>query len=131
KNDRLLRIDDYIGLNNRMTDLMRLYEDGSLAIVQGVGYPNPDRSHFRSMEIWHTASDSDEYLGTGWIGRYFDHHCSGAARPQVGVAFGKERPQAFDGDRGFGVAFEDPKRFGWEPGTGGATEDNFAELNHP
>ncbi len=129
QSDRLLKVSDDVSLNNKLEGLMRLYDEAKLGIIQGVGYPNPDRSHFRSMEIWHTASDSDQFLGTGWIGRYFDHECSGTARPQAGVAIGKERPQAFDGDKGFGVAFENPNNFGWQPGDGAATEANFAKAN--
>lgn len=131
RKDNLIRVTDDLAFNSSMKDMKALYDDGKLAVIQGVGYPNPDRSHFRSMEIWETASDSDEYLGTGWIGRYFDHACSGSARPQAGVALGKERPQAFDGEKGFGVAFEDPRRFGWEPGKGADTLENFARLNAP
>ena len=129
KEDRLIKINDELAFNNRLEGLMRLYDSGQLAIIQGVGYPNPDRSHFRSMEIWHTASGSDAYLGTGWVGRYFDHYCSGSARPQVGIALGKERPQAFDSEEGYGVAFENPASFGWQPGVGADTEANFAKLN--
>ncbi len=129
KADRLLKISDDIALNSRLEGLMRLYDDGKLGIIQGVGYPNPERSHFRSMEIWHTASDSDQFLSSGWIGRYFDHECSGTARPQAGVAIGKERPQAFDGVKGFGVAFENPNNFGWEAGDGADNEINFAKAN--
>lgn len=129
KADGLLRINDDIAFNSRLEGLMRLYDNAQLAIVQGVGYPNPERSHFRSMEIWQTASDTDEYLSTGWIGRYFDHACSGAARPQAGVAIGKERPQAFEGRKGYGVAFENPETFGWQPGRGADTPAAFASLN--
>jgi uncharacterized protein (DUF1501 family) len=131
RKDSLIRVTDDLAFNTSMKDLKSLYDDGKLAVVQGVGYPNPDRSHFRSMEIWETASDSDEYLGTGWIGRYFDHACSGSARPQAGVAIGKERPQSFNGDKGYGVAFEDPRRFGWQPGNGADSLENFARLNAP
>jgi uncharacterized protein (DUF1501 family) len=125
----LLKLNDDIAFNASLTGLKGLYDDGQLAIIQGAGYPNPDRSHFRSMEIWHTASDSDEFLGSGWIGRYFDNNCSAQARPQVGVSLGKERPQAFSGTRGLGVSFENPNRFGWEPGEAAATAENFARLN--
>lgn len=127
--DEILRIDDYVGFNKQLNHLMHLYDAGELAIVQGVGYPNPDRSHFRSMEIWHTASDADEYLSAGWIGRYFDNCCSGSARPQVGVAVMPERPQAFEGKQGFGVAFQNPHRFGWVEGQGADTKANFEALN--
>lgn len=131
KKDRLLTLDNHLGFNDSLEDLMRLYDDGMLAVVQSVGYPNPDRSHFRSMEIWQTASDSDEFLSTGWIGRYFDNTCSGSCRPQAGVAISPERPQAFDGDSGLGVAFTDPKRFGWQAGKQGDSMENFEQLNAP
>lgn len=129
KEDRLLKINDDLAFNDRLEGLMRLYDDGKLGLVQNVGYPNPDRSHFRSMEIWHTASDSDVFAGSGWIGRYFDNTCSGRARPQAGVAIMKERPQAFDGEEGFGVVFDRPERFGWREGKGGDTIARFKELN--
>src|SRR5690606_38542124 len=112
KDDRLLRLDDHLAMNSDMAGMMRLYDSGKLAVLQGVGYPNPDRSHFRSMEIWHTASESDEFLSRGWLGRYFDNQCSGSARPQAGLALDAERPQAFEGERGFGIAATDPNRFG-------------------
>lgn len=129
KKDRLIRITDDLAANDKLAELMKLYDNGQVAIIQGVGYPNPDRSHFRSMEIWHTASDSDEFLSRGWLGRYFDNCCSGSARPQAGVALGKERPQAFDGERGIGVAFEDPLNYGWRPGKGTDTAEKFEAIN--
>ncbi len=129
KQDRLLKLNDDLAFNDRLEGLMSLYDDGKLGLIQNVGYPNPDRSHFRSMEIWHTASDSDDFLGTGWIGRYFDNTCSGTARPQAGVAIMNERPQAFDGEKGFGVVFDRPERFGWREGKGGDNIDAFTELN--
>ncbi len=129
KKERLVRITDDLAANDKLTDLMKLYDQGQVGIVQGVGYPNPDRSHFRSMEIWHTASDSDEFLSRGWIGRYFDNCCSGTARPQAGVSLGKDRPQAFDGEKGVGVAFEDPTNFGWKPGKATDTAEKFEKIN--
>ncbi len=65
-----------------------------MAVVQGVGYPNPNRSHFRSTEIWQTAADSDRNMPYGWLGQYFDNCCQGAP-PTVGVAIGGQMPQAF------------------------------------
>ena len=127
--DRLIKLDDAVAVNNSMRGLADLYNDGQLALIQGVGYPNPDRSHFRSTEIWHTASDADAFLGHGWIGRYFDNNCGGTAQPQVGLALDKERPQAFSGEKGFGVSTTNPMRFGWNPGQGAATEEVFAALN--
>ena len=69
----LIKIDDQVGLHPSMSDAARLLNDGKLAIVQGVGYPNPNRSHFESMRIWHTArTDTAEAVGSGWIGRVLD-----------------------------------------------------------
>ena len=72
----VLRINDTIGLNPVLAPLKKMYDAGQVAIVQGVGYPNPDYSHFRSTEIFETAAP-DKYLSTGWLGRYLD----GAALP--------------------------------------------------
>jgi uncharacterized protein (DUF1501 family) len=69
----LIKIDDQIGLHPSLSDATRLLDDGRLAIVQGVGYPNPNRSHFESLRIWHTARpDAADAAGPGWIGRVLD-----------------------------------------------------------
>ena len=57
--DQILKIDNYAGLNPKLTGLKSLFDEGHVAVIQGVGYPNPNRSHFRSTEIWQTASDAD------------------------------------------------------------------------
>src|SRR5207302_10451622 len=69
------KIDDYLGLHPSMEGFSKLLENGQLAIVQGVGYPHPNRSHFSSMDIWHTArpeivNDAAGHRTTGWLGRY-------------------------------------------------------------
>ncbi len=71
----VLRLNDRIGLNPAMSGLMELYKEGRVAIVQGVGYPNPDRSHFRATEIWETAAPT-KYVSSGWLGRYLDTQLS-------------------------------------------------------
>ncbi len=68
----VLKLVDKTGIHPAMTGIHRLYNDGKLAVVQSVGYPNQNRSHFRSTDIWTSASDSEEYLTTGWAGRYLD-----------------------------------------------------------
>jgi uncharacterized protein (DUF1501 family) len=90
--DKVLKIDSYAGLNPKLTGLKSLFDEGHLSIIQGVGYPNPNRSHFRSTEIWQTASDADRNESDGWLGKYFDSCCSGAD-PTVGVAIGDQMPQ--------------------------------------
>jgi uncharacterized protein (DUF1501 family) len=70
KKDEVKRLTDSLGLHPAMGEFARLYEDKALCVVQGVGYPNPDQSHFRSMDIWHAAS-TDKTLTEGWIGKAF------------------------------------------------------------
>ncbi len=131
--DQVLKIDNHIALNPRLTGFKSLYDEGHLAIVQGVGYPNPNRSHFRSTEIWQTASDADHTVSEGWLGRYFDNCCSGAD-PTVGVAIGEETPQAFASKNPTGVTFSRPEQFRFrssEPDNGkmSAEEMFFRQLN--
>ncbi|MFT4066500.1 DUF1501 domain-containing protein [Paraburkholderia sp.] len=69
--DRVIQLDAQTGLHPAMQALLPLWQQRELAIVQGVSYPAPSLSHFRSIEIWNTASASDQYLGTGWLTRAF------------------------------------------------------------
>jgi uncharacterized protein (DUF1501 family) len=70
KNEDVLKLDAAVGLHPSMKPAAELFEDGRLTIVQGVGYPNPNRSHFESMAIWHHARlKEDEHDGNGWLGR--------------------------------------------------------------
>jgi uncharacterized protein (DUF1501 family) len=131
--DKVLRIDNHISLNPKLAGVKSLYDEGHVAIVQGVGYPNPNRSHFCSTEIWQTASDSDRILSDGWLGRYFDNCCSGAD-PTVGVAIGEETPQAFAAKNPTGVTFSRPEQFRFRPsepanGQKSAEEMFFRQLN--
>lgn len=66
------KINSYMGFHPRMEAFMRLYKDGHLSIIQGVGYPNSDRSHERAMRIWHTAEPDRTNSQTGWLGRALD-----------------------------------------------------------
>jgi uncharacterized protein (DUF1501 family) len=66
--DVVVRLDDHVGLNRGMQGFRPLWEQGHLAVVQGVGYPNPERSHFEAMDIWQSA-DPKRLLTTGWLGR--------------------------------------------------------------
>ena len=101
----ILKIDPATGLHPSLSGLASAYQDGHLSIVQGVGYPNPNRSHFRSTEIWATAVDSDKSSTTGWIGRYFDNACSGCDA-SIGIAMASQLPQAFAATNPKGVLFQ-------------------------
>ncbi|MBA3962007.1 MAG: DUF1501 domain-containing protein [Chthoniobacterales bacterium] len=108
--NKILRLDSYAGLNPKLAGLKSIFDDGHLAVIQGVGYPNPNRSHFRATEIWQTASDADRNENIGWLGRYFDSCCAGSD-PTVGVAIGSEMPQAFAARTPTGVVFSRPEDF--------------------
>lgn len=73
----LLKLNDQLALHPACQPLRELFDGGQLSILQNVGYPNPNRSHFRSTEIWETASDSERVRHDGWLGRYFDNACNG------------------------------------------------------
>lgn len=109
KNKALL-LNDEVGLHPSLTGFKELYDDGSLGIMNNVGYPNPDRSHFRSMDIWHTASQSNEYLTTGWVGRYLDAQCSGCDKPTQAIEIDDVLSLAMKGEHIKGIAVKDPRR---------------------
>jgi uncharacterized protein (DUF1501 family) len=71
--ERVLQLDEHVGLHPKLEPLMDAWKARDFAIVQGVGYPDPNRSHFRSIEIWDTASSSSQLLTEGWVARALEH----------------------------------------------------------
>lgn len=110
KKEEALRLTDDVGINPALTAFSDLFADGSLGILNSVGYPNPDRSHFRSMDIWHTASNSNEYVTNGWLGRYLDAQCSGCDKPTQALEIDDVLSLALKGENINGLALKDPKR---------------------
>jgi uncharacterized protein (DUF1501 family) len=108
--DKVLSLTDSVGLHPALIGFKELYDDGSLGILNGVGYPNPDRSHFRSMDIWQTASPSSDYLNTGWVGRYLDAQCLGCDKPTQALEIDDVLSLALKGDQIKGIALKDPRR---------------------
>jgi uncharacterized protein (DUF1501 family) len=98
--DQVLRLDDTTGLNPSLKGLHQLFGDQKLAIVRGVGYPNPDRSHFRSMDIWQTAHP-DRPGNTGWLGRWLDE---AGGDPRLAVSFEPVLPPLLAGEHSAGAA---------------------------
>jgi uncharacterized protein (DUF1501 family) len=143
KADDTLKINDHLGFNSALAPLKAELDAGRMAVVQNVGYPNPNRSHFRSMEIWHTASDSEgKREVNGWLGRYFDAQCKGAdprtlaEKSSIGMSFGKIMPQAFRNRANVGIALDNPDTFQWNASgetvsLAKAQEAIFAKLNQP
>ncbi|MCC7464874.1 MAG: DUF1501 domain-containing protein [Saprospiraceae bacterium] len=108
KPDKALRLTDEAGIHPTLSGLKSLWDDGAMAVLNSVGYPNPDRSHFRSMDIWHSGSPSDAYWETGWLGRYLDAHCAG--RPAAGLELDDTLSLALKGENAKGLAFQDARR---------------------
>lgn len=108
--DKALAVTDEAGLHPALKGFKELYDDGSLAILNSVGYPNPDRSHFRSMDIWHTASQSHEYWTNGWVGRYLDAQCNGCDKPTQAIELDDVLSLALKGEDIKGIAVKDPRR---------------------
>ena len=112
-----------VGLHPQMAGVKELYDEGQCAIVQGVGYPNPNRSHFKSMDIWHTADTSA--TGDGWLGRFFDSECCGVGKGESGkpegatpnaspgIAIGRTAPLAMQGQKIKPISFESEQLFRW------------------
>lgn len=110
KKEESLILTDETGLNPALTAFKDLYDDGSLGIMNNVGYPNPDRSHFRSMDIWHSASNSSDYINNGWVGRYLDAQCNGCDKPTQALEIDDVLSLALKGERMNGLAMRDPRR---------------------
>jgi uncharacterized protein (DUF1501 family) len=124
---KALSITDEAGLHPSLTGFKELYDDGSLGIINSVGYPNPDRSHFRSMDIWQTASQSNEYLSSGWVGRYLDAQCKGCDKPTQAIEIDDVLSLSMKGEHMKGIAVKDPRRL-----YGTANEKFFRDVmkNH-
>jgi uncharacterized protein (DUF1501 family) len=133
----ILKINDQVGLHPSLTGFKALYDAGHLSLIQGIGYPNPNRSHFRSTEIWQTASDAQKVESYGWLGRYFDNACPGAD-PTVGVTIGRQMPQAFNSRTPTGICLDNPQNYRFimgghraADGEMNSEEKTFRELNQP
>ncbi|HEY7089792.1 MAG TPA: DUF1501 domain-containing protein [Tepidisphaeraceae bacterium] len=120
----VLKIDNYIGLHPNLAPIRDMLDKEMMSIVQGVGYPNPNRSHFRSMDIWHSAYPDKELTTSGWVGRYFDNTCSGSD-PHVGIAIGDQLPVAMRGERIVPMSFDKPENYRYN----GPDVDRYQKLN--
>jgi uncharacterized protein (DUF1501 family) len=98
--DQVLRLDDHTGLNPSFKGFKQLYDGQQLAILRGVGYPKPDRSHFRSMDIWQTGNPSQPG-NTGWLGRWLDGH---GGDPRLAVSFEPVLPPLLAGATSAGAS---------------------------
>ncbi len=109
--DGLLPLGDELALHPAMKGLKGLFDQGQVAICNAVGYPNPDRSHFRSMDIWQTGSGSEQLLSTGWLGRYLDSTCATGAPAYQALEIDDTLSLALKGAQRNGLALKNPGKF--------------------
>ncbi|OCA75994.1 twin-arginine translocation pathway signal [Chryseobacterium artocarpi] len=105
-----LSLTDEAGINPALSYFKELFDNGELSVMNNVGYPNPDKSHFRSMDIWQSASRSDEFLDTGWLGRFLDEECYRCEHPTQALEVDDMLSLALKGENNKAFAFKDPKR---------------------
>jgi uncharacterized protein (DUF1501 family) len=111
KKESVIRIDDHFSFNGSLNGLAALHTNGDFAMLNSVGYPNPNRSHFRSMDIWQSASAENQYLNTGWIGRWLDATCEGLdIRPHLALETDETLSLALKGEHMYGLAMRRPAR---------------------
>ena len=136
-----IKLTDDLGVHPSLKGLARLYEAGRLASVQCVGYPNPNRSHFRSTDSWAPA-EPQKVASSGWLGRYFDSCCKGedpspdpatkTADASAAIALTGEPPQALQGEKFLPLVFRSPQALTYRPGSSNrAVADAFEKINSP
>jgi uncharacterized protein (DUF1501 family) len=99
-----------MGFHPALKDFAAIQQSGDLSILQNVGYPEPVRSHFRSQEIWQTATDSNQYANNGWLGKYLDLQCKDH-QPTAGINLDNIDNLALKGDEPNSITVKDPNRF--------------------
>tara|TARA_B110000003_G_scaffold83922_1_gene85873 strand:- start:8002 stop:9195 length:1194 start_codon:yes stop_codon:yes gene_type:complete len=102
----VIKITDELGFHQSLGPLKNLYDQGYLSIINNVGYPSPNRSHFRSTDIWQTGSDANEYLSTGWLGRYIEKF---GKMPYTGIELDDSLSLIMKGENMNGIATKNPQ----------------------
>jgi len=141
--NKALKVSDDFGFHPNAPGFKKLFEDGHMAVLHAVGYPNPNRSHFRGTDIWATA-EPDKVGHSGWLGRYFDNCCSGAdpgptaknakqdktAEPNSAVALTNDPPTVLQGEKYIPIAFRNLEGLSYrDAARNAAVRSAFEKLN--
>lgn len=129
KKGDLIILNDDLAFNPALESFTDLWEKGSMSILNSVGYPNPNRSHFRSRDIWHSASDENITLTTGWVARAFDSKCpdGNCALPHHAIEIDSSLSLVFRGEKFNGLAMDKPSELG--AGLHNPVIESFSALN--
>jgi uncharacterized protein (DUF1501 family) len=106
KDKNILKLTDHFAMNSALSPLQKWYEEGKMTIINNVGYPDMDHSHFRSMEIWQTASNANQYLDSGWLGRWLDNELQNHRALEIDDSLSL----VLKGQKNSAMAFTDIKR---------------------
>ncbi len=108
--DEVISASKGMGFHPALKGFTQMQQNGDLSVIQNVGYPEPNRSHFRSQEIWQTATDSNKYINEGWLGRYLDLQCV-THTPTAGINIDSIDNLSLKGDSPNSITVKDPDRF--------------------
>jgi len=111
RKEACLQLESGVGLHGSMKDMKAIFDGGELAVLQGVGYPNPNRSHFKSMDIWHSGDTSDRPKKSGWLGRLADQVAKKGERADYAVNISAQPPLALQGENYRPISFRDPNQY--------------------
>lgn len=125
---KIIPLQNGMGLNQAAEPLKRLFDNGDLTIINNVGYPEPVLSHFRSMDIWHTASNASENIISGWLGRLLDHEYLN--NPMPGIEIDADVSRIFMGENRMGFGFSEPRAFLQSVAQQHAAKINAIAANH-
>lgn len=103
--NNVIKATDELGFHQNLAPLKNLYDQGYLSIINNVGYSNPNRSHFRSTDIWQTASNSEEYLTSGWVGRFIEKY---GKNPYTAIELDDSLSLIMKGENMNGIATRNP-----------------------
>src|SRR3954453_11305878 len=115
--DQVIRVNDRVAFHPAMSKIKDLFDSKKMAIVEGVGYPNPTYSHFKAMDIWQAAYPQGS-LQNGWLGRYLDSLTALQGNPLPGATVGSKLPKAFYADKAAVAAVANEQTFGLQPAFG-------------
>ncbi len=113
KPETLHKVDEYRGFHKDLTEVSKRFNKGEVAVFQGIGYPNPNKSHFKSREIWHTADLRGRAGNDGWLGRLCEQRFPDSTLPELSIHIGNEEPYSLQSSTHPPVIFRSPDTYRW------------------